>query len=195
VIDEPGLAETLEAFEPQGEAEARDLGRARALAGSGDPWGRGEPLHVTASALVLHPPTGRVLLRWHDRLQRWLHVGGHADPGEDRPVAIALREAVEETGLADLGPWPVPLSPWLVQVAVVPVPATAEQQAHEHADLRYVLATHAPEQARQERDTTPLRWLSLAAAIEEIGGDNLGVALRRVAGRLGPGPDGRRPPG
>ena len=37
---------------------------------------------------------------------RWLQVGGHGDPGETDPLAIALREAREETGLTDLVPWP-----------------------------------------------------------------------------------------
>ena len=54
------------------------------LAGA-DPWARDTPRHVTCSALVLHPPSGRVLLRWHRRQQAWLQVGGHADPGETDP--------------------------------------------------------------------------------------------------------------
>ena len=63
-------------------------------------------MHFTASALVVHPDSGRVLLRWHQRMRMWLQVGGHGDPGEGDPLAIALREAREETGLPDLRPWP-----------------------------------------------------------------------------------------
>lgn len=183
----PGLAATLAAVEPDGDLEARDLSRTWALAETGDPWDPSSPLHVTVSAVVLHPPTGRVLLRWHDRIGRWLHVGGHADPGEDRPLAVALREAAEETRLADLVPWPSPSAPRLVHVALVAVPASAGQAAHEHADLRYLLATGDPSQARPERASAPLRWLPLAAAVEEAGADNLAVTLRRAAALLGRG--------
>jgi 8-oxo-dGTP pyrophosphatase MutT (NUDIX family) len=178
------LVETVEGFEPEGDIEVRDLARVRPLARTADPWGRGEPFHVTASALVVHPPSGRVLLRWHDRLGRWLHVGGHAEPGEDRPFVVAIREAREETALDDLAPWPDPAPPRLVQVVVVPVPATAREGAHEHADLRYALATGAPGQARAETSTTPLRWVSFDDALGLVGEDNLHVALRRVAALL-----------
>jgi 8-oxo-dGTP pyrophosphatase MutT (NUDIX family) len=172
------LLDTLAAYVPGGAAETADLERVRALAaGTDDPWRRALPLHVTASALVVHPESRRVLLRWHQRQQAWLQVGGHGDPGESDPLAIALREAVEETGLTDLVAWP---DAELRQVAVVPVPANQKEPAHEHADLRFVLATHTPDAARPETPDAPLRWLSLPAACELTSQDNLRTALRRV---------------
>lgn len=156
------VAELLSRYRPHGDAETADVARARGLvASSADPWSRSSALHVTASALVVHPQTRRVLLRWHRRQQAWLQVGGHGDPGETNPVDVALREGREETGLTDLAPWPEPA---LVHVAVVPVPANAVEPAHEHADLRFVLATGEPDAARPEKPDAPLRWLTLAEA-------------------------------
>jgi 8-oxo-dGTP pyrophosphatase MutT (NUDIX family) len=152
-----------------------------------DPWLRASPLHLTASALIVHPPSGQVLLRWHERQQAWLQVGGHGDPGETEPAQIALREAAEETGLADLTPWP---DARLVQLVIVDVPAGAGEPAHQHADLRFLLATGTPEAARPERPSAPLRWLTLAEARQATSEDNLRKTLDRAAALLGgePGP-------
>ncbi|MDH2426630.1 NUDIX domain-containing protein [Sphaerisporangium sp. TRM90804] len=155
------LVEVLAGHRPLTDVEAADLERARALPAAGDPWHRSTALHVTVSALVVHPPTRRVLLRWHARQQAWLQVGGHADPGEVDPLAVASREAREETGLADLTPWP---GPELVHVVIVPVAAGGREPAHEHADLRYVLATSTPDAVRPENPEARLRWLSVAEA-------------------------------
>ena len=168
----------LGSYRPRGETERRDAGRVRALVRSAEnPWQRSLPLHLTASALVVHPGSGRVLLRWHRRQQAWLQVGGHGDPGEHDPLTIALREATEETGLADLAPWP---DGQLLQVAVVSVPAGADEPAHEHADLRFVLATQAPEAARAEAPDAPLRWLLAREAQQATSEANLREALARV---------------
>ena len=118
-------------------------------------------MHVTGSALIVHPASGRVLLRWHPRQQAWLQVGGHGDPGELDPLAIAEREAAEETGLADLVPWP---DPGLRHVVVVSVPAAGADPAHEHADVRFFLATSAPDAVVPEPDA-PLRWLTVPQAL------------------------------
>jgi 8-oxo-dGTP pyrophosphatase MutT (NUDIX family) len=99
------LADTLDRYRPRTGAEATDVARVRELL-PGDPWSRATPLHVTASAVIVHPPTRRALLRWHARQGAWLQVGGHGDPGETAPLAVALREGREETGLHDLAPWP-----------------------------------------------------------------------------------------
>src|SRR5436305_10911426 len=95
----PAFARRLIDYRPRDGVEAADVERLRALlAAAANPWQRGTSLHVTGSALVVHPPTRRVLLRWHSRQQAWLQIGGHADPGENDPLWTALREGAEETG-------------------------------------------------------------------------------------------------
>jgi 8-oxo-dGTP pyrophosphatase MutT (NUDIX family) len=168
----------LDQYQPEGEAETADLHRARTLTKTvGDPWRRELPLHVTASALIVHPETGRVLLRWHQRQQAWLQVGGHGDPGESDPLAIARREAVEETGLADLTPWP---DAHLRHLVIVGVPAGNGEPAHEHADLRYFMATRTPDAIRPEHENAALRWLSLAQARQATSEANLLITLGRL---------------
>ncbi len=173
------ISKLLAGYQPRTQEEAADVDRVRRLAAStSDPWSRSRPLHVTVSALVVHPPTRRVLLRWHVRQQAWLQVGGHADPGEAQPLDIALREAREETDLDDLSFWP---DPSLRHVAVVPVPASDTEPAHEHADLRFVLATGTPDAARPENPAAAVRWLSVAGAYEATAEPNLREFLSRTA--------------
>jgi 8-oxo-dGTP pyrophosphatase MutT (NUDIX family) len=172
------LTRLLDEYRPEGEIETADVERTRALAAAEpDPWLRSIPLHATGSALIVHPGSGRVLLRWHQRQQAWLQVGGHGDPGEDDPLAIALREAVEETGLTDLEPWP---DAQLRHVVLVSVPASAREPAHEHADLRFILATGNPDAARPETPDAPLRWLSPAEAGELTAEPNLRETISRA---------------
>jgi 8-oxo-dGTP pyrophosphatase MutT (NUDIX family) len=168
----------LDHYRPDGAPETTDVERVRILAKTtADPWRRDLPLHVTASALIVHPPTARMLLRWHQRQQAWLQVGGHGDPGESDPLAIALREAAEETGLSDLVPWP---DAELRHVVIVDVPAGKGEPSHEHADLRYFMATQTPEAARAENEDARLRWLSLAEARTVTSEENLRETLSRL---------------
>jgi 8-oxo-dGTP pyrophosphatase MutT (NUDIX family) len=172
----------LDGYQAAGEAEAVDVRRIRELlAASPDPWSRDTPLHLTASALIVHPASGRVLLRWHPRQRGWLQVGGHGDPGESDPLAIALREAREETGLPDLAAWP---DDRLRHVVICDVAAGKGEPAHAHADLRYLLATSTPEAIRPESCDAPLRWLAIAQARAMVGAGNLHVTLDRAEAEL-----------
>jgi 8-oxo-dGTP pyrophosphatase MutT (NUDIX family) len=182
------LAALLRDYQTADEGEAADLARVTELVlSAADPWSRATPLHVTASALIVHPASGRVLLRWHPRQQAWLQVGGHADPGELDPLAIALREAQEETGLPDLRPWP---SPALRHLVIVPVAAGRGEPEHEHADLRFALATEQPDAIRPERPDAQLRWLTADDAAETTSEANLRETLRRIEHLLSAAPAG-----
>jgi 8-oxo-dGTP pyrophosphatase MutT (NUDIX family) len=172
------VIDLLSDYRPEDPAESADVARIMELAAvTQDPWQRGIPLHLTASALVVHPRSRRVLLRWHSRQHAWLMTGGHADPGETDPVRIAIREAREETGLTDLVPWPEPA---VIQVAIVRVPANAVEPAHEHADVRFLLATDDPDAARPESPDAPLRWLSGPEAMATTQEENVREAVARA---------------
>jgi 8-oxo-dGTP pyrophosphatase MutT (NUDIX family) len=172
------LAALLQDYRPADADEARDRDRVIELVrAAADPWARGTPLHLTASALIIHPDSGRILLRWHERQQAWLQVGGHADPGERDPFAVALREAREETGLTDLRPWP---DAALRHLVIVPVAAGRGEPEHEHADLRFLLATGQPDAASPELPGAALRWLPAETAGEATSVQNLRVTLARA---------------
>lgn len=171
------------ALDPVDAAAAADLATAQALIGAEpDPWSRHLPLHLTASALVVHPASGRLLLRWHAKQARWLQVGGHGDPGESDCWAIALREAQEETTLADLRPFPGS-GPLVIDVAVVPVNPTPKEPAHRHADVRFLLATDRPDDVPAVVEDVPLRWCNVEEALA-VSDEWLARLVRRAASFL-----------
>jgi len=97
------LAETLDAIRPYTERRAAVKELALLLARIVPQLAERStiPVHATGSTFIVDPAAGRVLLLWHPKFGRWLQPGGHCD-GDTDVRAVALREAVEETGLASL---------------------------------------------------------------------------------------------
>ncbi len=137
------------------------------------------PGHVTGSAFIVHPPTGRVLLHRHRRLGAWLQMGGH-DEGEADPRATALREGAEESGLFDL----VLLTPAILDVDVHRIPPGKGEPEHLHHDVRYAAATRSPEAIRRDdAESLALRWFTLEeadAAMNEPGATRALARIRRL---------------
>jgi 8-oxo-dGTP pyrophosphatase MutT (NUDIX family) len=137
-----------------------------------EPFDRDAPLHITGSALAVHLPSRRVLLRFHERVGSWIQLGGHGEAGEEDPFVVARRESIEESGLLDLRA-PDPAAPRLVQVVLVEVGASGREPAHQHLDLRYLLLTEQPESARPESPSAPLRWVEVDDAPAHAREENL----------------------
>jgi 8-oxo-dGTP pyrophosphatase MutT (NUDIX family) len=174
----------LETFRPGDQREEEDLAAIREVARATHPFDRSSRFHLTASALVIEPGSAQVLLRWHSRHEAWMQVGGHGDPGESDPYGVAYREAEEETGLRDLVSFPDALEPRLVQVVVVAVAGNADEPAHLHGDIRFVMATSRPDAIVAESPENPLRWCSFGDAASLVAEDNLRTLFDRTAALL-----------
>jgi hypothetical protein len=68
----------------------------------------------------------------------------------------------------------------IVHVVIVPVPAAEHEPAHEHADVRFVLATEQPDRARPENPTAALRWLSIPEAYVTTEEANVRETIERI---------------
>ncbi|KLO33615.1 NUDIX hydrolase [Mycobacterium haemophilum] len=110
------------------------------------------PGHVTASTLVLDDTGSQVLLTLHPRLGRWVQLGGHCEDADEDLVGAALREATEESGVADLR-----ITPELTAIHVHPVTCSLGVPTR-HLDLQFV--AHAPAGAHitASDESDDLRW-------------------------------------
>ena len=59
--------------------------------------------HVTGSSWLLNKAGDKALLMHHRKLNKWLQLGGHAD-GDSDILAVALKEAQEESGITSIEP-------------------------------------------------------------------------------------------
>jgi 8-oxo-dGTP pyrophosphatase MutT (NUDIX family) len=174
------LVSSLSAHEPADEKEAGDLARIRAfVAEHDDPFDRRIVTgHLTGSAIVLAADGGHALLLHHRKLDRWLQPGGHADPGEASGEQVALREALEETGVAGLVLHPA--APRPLDVDVHDIPARPGEPAHQHLDLRYlVLAPRGATLTPALAELRDLRFFSWSELPER----DLDPGLRRALGK------------
>lgn len=99
------LRAQVEAFVPINEQEERDKNLLLRWIDSGaDILTReNEVAHLTASAWVMSPDRTKVLMAYHNLYDSWAWLGGHAD-GESDLLAVALREAEEESGVGAVRP-------------------------------------------------------------------------------------------
>lgn len=130
------------------------------------------PGHLTGSGLVVSHDGRSTLLLFHTKLQKWLQPGGHAD-GDTNLAAVALREAIEETGIDELLVWPAPID---VDIHEVRPPA---EDPHLHLDVRFLVI--APEGVTPVRnhESQALRWVEWNN-LERLGVD---VGFRRLVVR------------
>ena len=113
--------------------------------------------HITGSAMIVDRERKRTLLTHHHKLEKWLQLGGHSD-GDPDTLAVALREAEEESGLKDI----VPVSTEIFDVDVHTVPARKQEPEHFHYDIRFLFEADPDAPLTISSESKDLAWVPLA---------------------------------
>lgn len=118
-----------------------------------------EIAHMTSSGFVMNKSLTKVLVIFHKVYQAWGWTGGHMD-GDVDMLAVALKEAKEETGLQHLRP----LSKQMMSLDILPVWGHRKKDkyvaAHLHLNGAYVLIADEEDPLIQnEEETEGVMWI------------------------------------
>ena len=130
--------------------------------------------HFTASSWLVSGDGRRTLLTHHRKLGRWLQLGGHADGDEDL-ARVALKEAEEESELADLS-----VEPDIFDLDRHWIPEHKGVPGHWHYDVRFVVYAGDSVEFAVSDESLDLAWRDIAALAADEAADE---SLRRMARR------------
>ena len=127
--------------------------------------------HVTGSAWIVDLARAHVLLTHHQKLDKWLQLGGHADGNPDI-LQVALCEAREESGLQEVSP----ITEAIFDVDVHLIPAHGSVPPHFHYDVRFLLQADRGQPLLVSHESKALAW----AALDQVAGLNAEDSLLRM---------------
>ncbi len=122
-------------------------------------------LHMTASSWIVNRKRDKVLMIYHNIYDSWAWTGGHAD-GDTDLLAVALREAKEETGLSSIHP----VTEKLYSIETLTVNPHCKRgryvPAHLHLNATYLLEANENEPLHHKADeNSAAAWFPLDEAI------------------------------
>lgn len=117
--------------------------------------------HVTGSAWILDKSHQFVLLTHHRKLDKWFQPGGHCD-GDNDVLNVAMKEAIEETGLTDIKV----LSSNIFDVDVHLIPKRKGVAEHFHYDIRFLFEADKEIPLIISDESNDLAWVEIAKVAE-----------------------------
>ena len=180
------LREALLRFEPCNGQEERDRQvMLWALETQPAPLTRDNPLaHFTASAWIVNPDFTKALMAHHNIYNTWAWTGGHND-GEEDSLAVALREAKEETGAEQIEH----VSEEIYSVEILPVQSHIKRgafvSAHVHMNVTYLLRAEENQFFHEKADeNSGVKWFSLEEAADNRDEPFMAEIYRKLNGKL-----------
>ena len=161
------LIDKIEHYHPWNEQEKTDQKEFLRRLKSGENLYTRENLsaHLTASAWVVSPDRKLVLMAYHNLYDSWAWLGGHAD-GERDPLAVAVREAMEESGISHIKP----VTSDIYSLELLTVDGHEKHgryvSSHLHLNLTYLLEADPKEQTRCKPDeNSKVAWFTFEEAV------------------------------
>ena len=152
-MDELKIIADLRTYQPRNEQESADRDEIlRQIEMCPDIFTReNRNAHMTASSWIVNRDRTKVLMVYHNIYDSWSWTGGHAD-GETDLLSVAMREAMEETGLTRV----VPVSQNIYSVEILTVDGHEKRgsyvSSHLHLNVTYLLEADENEPLRSKPD-------------------------------------------
>ena len=116
--------------------------------------------HITSSGFIMNRKLDSVLFVHHNIRDTWAWTGGHADGDEDL-LAVALREAQEETGLSRIKPQTSKIASLDILVNFGHIRKGQYISAHLHLSVAYILIADENEETKINPDeNSGVKWFS-----------------------------------
>ncbi|GAU76793.1 NUDIX hydrolase [Fusibacter sp. 3D3] len=119
--------------------------------------------HLTSSGLIMNADLSKVLMVHHNIYKTWTWTGGHVDGNADF-LEVAIREAIEETGVKAIKPF----SEEIISIDILPVyghiKGSRYVSAHLHLNITYVLIADENEALVVKPDeNSGVKWVPVTA--------------------------------
>lgn len=141
------------------------------------------PGHLTGSAWIVSEDRIRTLLTHHRKLGKWLQLGGHAD-GDPDLLAVALREAREESGLSNVRA----VSAEIFDVDRHWIPPRKTEPGHFHYDLRFMIEADPNEPLVISSESKDLAWVEVARVTALNPEESMARMVRKTGALRAEGP-------
>ena len=161
------MIQEIEAFIPGCEQEERDKALLlHFLRTNDDAYLRSNTIaHMTASSWIISPDRGHVALAYHNIYNSWAWTGGHAD-GEHDLLAVAIREAQEETGIQHLHP----MMDGIFSLECLTVDGHEKRgvyvPSHLHLNVTYLLQAEETELRKKLDENKAVGWFTPEEALQ-----------------------------
>lgn len=162
------IARALREYRPYNEQEAHDKEvMLHLLQTSPDIFERkNQVAHFTASSWLTNREHDKVLMIYHNIYHSWAWTGGHAD-GDTDLLAVARREAMEETGVTEIKT----VTEDIFSIEILTVDGHVKRgsyvPSHLHLNVTYLLEADEEEVLRVKPDeNSGVKWFSLEDALK-----------------------------
>ncbi len=120
-----------------------------------------EIMHITSSTFILNKAKDKTLMIHHNIYNSWSWTGGHAD-GEENLLAIAIKEAREETGVKNVKP----IVSDIFSLDILPVLGHMKNgkyvSAHLHLSVAYLVEVNEDELLVVKSDeNSDVKWIPI----------------------------------
>ena len=160
------MIEAIERFVPKCEQEERDRElMLHFLRNNPDAYLRSNTMaHMTASSWVISPDGKHIVMVYHNIYNSWAWTGGHAD-GDHDLLAVAIREAQEETGLQHLKP----VGDGILSLECLTVDGHVKRgkyvSSHLHLNVTYLLRAEETEVREKPDENSAVGWFTPEEAL------------------------------